>query len=121
MSTHAPLRHRFTSRGALWAFAVTAFFVPSFMAGCADGPPAMATPDDCLELRTIEAHLVVSLGTPEHPSDRVRAELDRHENGLAALGGEADLAECTRTRTAASVACARRATSLAELGTCSTR
>jgi hypothetical protein len=93
------------------------------LAGCAaeEGGPAMATRQDCHELRAIEAKLVLASAEPKQGSSRVNAELARHENSLATVGGDDAIVACTKERTAASVDCARRAKTLVELEDCARR
>ena len=92
----------------------------SSLSGCSgqDESSAMATREDCEELRAIEARLVVASAMPARPTAAMAAELARHQTNLSAAGGEESLARCMEERTAASVACARRAKNLDELGVC---
>jgi hypothetical protein len=78
----------------------------------------MATREDCEELRAIEARLAVASAMPARPTAAVAAELARHQKNLSAVGGEESIARCIKERTAASVACSRRAKSLDELEVC---
>lgn len=81
-------------------------------------PSAMATREDCAELRAIEARLTIASATPARPTAAMASELARHQKNLSAVGGEESMARCMADRTAASVDCARRAKSLEELGVC---
>jgi len=92
-----------------------------FVAACGshESGPAMATKAQCEELRAIEARLTIEGAAPAQRTERVAAELSRHQMSLATAGGEESLKRCMSERSAASIDCARRASSLTELARCS--
>jgi hypothetical protein len=57
------------------------------LAGCVadDGGPAMASREECMELRAIEAKLAVAAAAPAKMVPDVAAELARHEKSLSLL------------------------------------